>query len=652
MVWAILVGLAGSVFIWWATPYNNFVIGNGFISDSFLPVAGLFFLLIVVWLVNPLLRLVAPAIALNFRQLAMVLGILLMASVIPSQGLLRMLPGALGNLPRQVRMDRNVARAYEQMDLPSVLFPEPLLYGSPTPYSDWFVGELPAGQSIPWGNWIPPLISWGILLFFLWTMVTGMSLLVFPQWRRNERLAFPLLTIQQALIEDPEKKSLFPPLFHKRSFWLATIGVLVLHILRGWSMYNPSGVPAIPLNWNLSYLFTEEPLVYLPTAFHTSQIYFIFLGVAFFMPSRIGFSIWFFMVAYSFYRMIGMAYFPPFNQSVVIDHRVGGMLAMTVAILWLGRAHWAHVGRCLLRRSRHEEDVRDQRAGWMFLIGAIGMGAWLIWAGVPVGWAIFLVGFGFVTALVTARIVAETGMPFFRMDVGGQLSFIKIFPAAWVSPIVLFFGTIVAMFFAIGSRVSAMVMATHAIGMDSKGTPRHQRRMATLAVLVLLLGLVVCGGVHLYMQYHHSSSIDGLKIPVAPWGTTQLNTLHRDLVQMLQGHINLPTYSIAGHMAFGAGLAGFLQYMCLLSPKWPLHPIGLLMVFTFYGNEAWVAVLLGWLIKTLILRYGGARLYRSAQPVFLGMVIGEIVATAIWSIIPAILAVRGLSYIVVPMQPM
>ena len=41
-----------------------------------------------------------------------------------------------------------------------------------------------------------------------------------------------------------------------------------------------------------------------------SGLYFIFLGIAFFMPTRISFSIWFFVVAYAGYRVMGMSYFP------------------------------------------------------------------------------------------------------------------------------------------------------------------------------------------------------------------------------------------------------------------------------------------------------------------------------------------------------
>ena len=51
---AVLVGFTGAIFIWLAAPYNNFILGNAFISDDFMPVAAVFMMLLVL-LVNALL---------------------------------------------------------------------------------------------------------------------------------------------------------------------------------------------------------------------------------------------------------------------------------------------------------------------------------------------------------------------------------------------------------------------------------------------------------------------------------------------------------------------------------------------------------------------------------------------------------------------
>ncbi|MHC4502007.1 MAG: DUF6784 domain-containing protein, partial [Planctomycetota bacterium] len=105
------------------------------------------------------------------------------------------------------------------------------------------------------------------------------------------------------------------------------------------------------------------------------------------------------------------------------------------------------------------------------------------------------------------------------------------------------------------------------------------------------------------------------------------------------------------HMGFGVVLAGLLQWACLLSPHWPLHPIGLVMVHSFYSCEAWVSVFLGWLFKVLLLKYGGARAYPLGRSIFIGLIVGEIFAAAFWGIVPAVLVLFGQSYEIVKILP-
>jgi hypothetical protein len=75
------------------------------------------------------------------------------------------------------------------------------------------------------------------------------------------------------------------------------------------------------------------------------------------------------------------------------------------------------------------------------------------------------------------------------------------------------------------------------------------------------------------------------------------------------------------------------------------------MANTFYANQAWVSVFLGWLAKILVLRYGGGRMYRNARPFILGMITGEVFAAALWAVDPAVRTLLGLPYKVVQVQP-
>ena len=71
------------------------------------------------------------------------------------------------------------------------------------------------------------------------------------------------------------------------------------------------------------------------------------------------------------------------------------------------------------------------------------------------------------------------------------------------------------------------------------------------------------------------------------------------------------------------------------------------------GGIGWaLGVLLGWLIKVILVRLGGSRLYRVARPFFLGLIVGETFAAICWALLPPVLAALGMPYRVVEIVPM
>ena len=61
---------------------------------------------------------------------------------------------------------------------------------------------------------------------------------------------------------------------------------------------------------------------------------------------------------------------------------------------------------------------------------------------------------------------------------------------------------------------------------------------------------------------------------------------------------------------------------------WPFHPLLFLIVGTWMGRMAWTSFLLGWVLKTLIVKVGGGRVYHSTKPLFIGFIIGELMIIA------------------------
>jgi hypothetical protein len=79
-----------------------------------------------------------------------------------------------------------------------------------------------------------------------------------------------------------------------------------------------------------------------------------------------------------------------------------------------------------------------------------------------------------------------------------------------------------------------------------------------------------------------------------------------------------------GFVLGGGAVTALLAGLRLAFLRFPLHPVGYL-VSTAYWNECpvWGDMLLVWLLKSMILKIGGVRLYRQLIPCFLGLAIGQ-----------------------------
>ena len=66
---------------------------------------------------------------------------------------------------------------------------------------------------------------------------------------------------------------------------------------------------------------------------------------------------------------------------------------------------------------------------------------------------------------------------------------------------------------------------------------------------------------------------------------------------------------------------------------WPFHPIGFAMAANYSTNWFWLPVLLSWIIKSSVLRYGGLRAYRRGLlPLAYGLIIGDFLPGSFWAL--------------------
>ena len=94
-----------------------------------------------------------------------------------------------------------------------------------------------------------------------------------------------------------------------------------------------------------------------------------------------------------------------------------------------------------------------------------------------------------------------------------------------------------------------------------------------------------------------------------------------------------PQYGATGAYVFGVGFTVLLAALRTRLVWWPFHPVGYLVSSSFGLFRLWVPIFLTWLIKSLLLRYGGLSAYRKAGPFFIGLIAGEFSAAFLRTVI-------------------
>ena len=187
---------------------------------------------------------------------------------------------------------------------------------------------------------------------------------------------------------------------------------------------------------------------------------------------------------------------------------------------------------------------------------------------------------------------------------------------------------------------------------DPASPPKPPRTLGSRGAWLLLVLVLIGGAVQLALTYTHADRLSGTGNVMGLGGWGYFRVFSEPLLQnFVDGRVITKPYNQWQQICFGAGLAAFLLLMCQHSARWPIHPVALLFVGNWYAHRIWFSVLLGWGIKIVVLKYGGARIYRVSRKLFLGFMIGEVASVVCWAVVAAIVAARGGEYQVVRILP-
>jgi hypothetical protein len=494
---------------------------------------------------------------------------------------------------------------------------------------------------LPWGPWIPPLLIWTAMAYVLFFILICFSVILRKQWVENERLTFPLVQIPLE-IAGQEPRGLIPGFFRQKLMWLGFAIPMTLHCLNSLHVYFPI-VPGVGLNRDLTGLFVTRPwdqMGILGIWTHFSVI-----GFSFLLPLDLSFSLWFF---FFFFKLQGIIY-AAFGGEVkyvpnypVPDYAamqmLGAFLMLGAGMMWAGRRHLSDVWRA----ARRLASVDDKSEALPYRLALLGMAVGsialaLVWQAVGLNFLLGLVVIVLflVTALLLTRFVSEGGLLFIQapfrptdmmaLAVGtGPLGVQNLTVLAYLE-------RGLSMFDMRGFLLPFLMD----IWKMSDAARLDKRKLVTAMGLSIFVATLCSYIALLAIAYGHGAII--LEPWFAIWSPQQP-------FQVLKSFLDNPLKPNPARLqlaGIGAAVAWALLAMRARFPAWPLHPIGYAMGPSWPMIQLWFSIMVGSIMKAAILRWGGMRLFRQSRPFFLGLVLGEFSAAALWIVVDSITGMRG-----------
>lgn len=575
-------------------------------------IVGVLFLMFV-W--NPILKRVAPKRVISQREMVAIYGMVYMGGLIASWGFFGYFVFSIMTIPKYVHVaGYSTIRPWFEK-LAGWAIPE----SRSTALGFWMGGQ----ESVPWSDWIIPIIVWTVFIFVLSFIILCTITIVRRHWNEREHLRYPIVDVVLKMTEDVEAVGV-PQIYRNKLTWLGMGFPVVFYGINILHAYFPV-VPAISTLYPIYKIFSTQPLKtalsHYPTYPHL-YFYPALTGIAFLLPLDLTFSIWFFyflhLVRLVITTSLGGALYVEYSQT----H--GAYAGLALLALWFARENIKAVIRTAFGKGdpdaiqqSKEECLAYPVAIWGLLIAAVFfiVGAkFLLFAPVTASVSLLLSFIG--CALAIARIRSEAGFPIDRY--GGPMyeeymGLLGSQPAAGTA--FYFMRTMYPLqlgsFLTIGALFSEQYRMSEAAGLKR----RHVTLSLLLALVVSSVAAFVFGLPVIYKLGGFNAASD-LQTN-AGFGGDVLANMHT-----LNFQSNLQPVK---NYLIGVCIVLLLGYIRSKFVWWPFHPIGFAFSTSTLVFSWWGPIFVAWLLKFLVVRYAGQAQYRKLTPIAYGLIIGQVV---------------------------
>lgn len=630
--WAVVAGLALSMMLCVVSIYSNMVLGT-YISIEYCMAGAMMFMAVLALAANPLLKLADRALfgrrrlAFNSGELTLIFLMLALVSGLVSFGFAQtVIPIMTGNA-----YFADASNQWAETIGPHV--PSWLTMHDTETVRVYYEG-LPGGYAAPWRPWVTPLAAWSVFGLAYFAASISLMVIMRKQWMENERLVYPIAQVPIELAGTEGDESLFPRIARSPRTWIgAAIPLLVTNynaLAQAWPVLTP-----VRLTGGRLPLFGEMAVLRLDFSF-------IVAGFSYLLNTQVSLGLWLFQVLYSlqtgYFGFIGFslgARDPYCHLDPSVAHQAtGGMIVLVVASLWTARRHLRDVFRGAWKPDPDREDplaMMSYRWAVAAFVGGLGvMFAWLMFSGMQFWVAGLFLALAFATVYFLARAVAQAGLAAARPVLIPQAVLTHSVGTGAMTPSDM---ASLAYNFAWSTDVRTSVMASAANGLRavSESKPKPERLGAWRRTVLLATVLAIVGGLAIsYWTIIRLAYAHGALNAAAPFLMRSLPLYPlRYAESLLERGVEVG----AGRWIF-TGIGGVLMGLLMLARNrllwWPVHPVGFVLGASSPVQWSWTGIFVAWLVKTLVLRYGGARLYKRSRDVAIGMVIGQVLSAGIW----------------------
>ena len=585
---------------------------------------------------NLLLKKFLPKQVLTQSELLVIYIMLSLASGIAGHDMLEILVPMLGHSFWFATPENEWAELFHQY------LPRWLTVSNESVLTGYYKGEISLYSMSQIKAWLSPVLWWSAFIFAIVFVMLCINVIVRRQWTQTEKLSYPII---QLPLEMTTPNFGF---FKSKFMWIGFSIAAGLTIINGLNSFFPA-IPQIPIRVRYIPIFTEKPwnaMGTIPISFYPFAI-----GLGFFIPLDLAFSCWFFFWFWRIMRVIGAALglrsLPGFPY--MTEQASGGYLALAILALWISREHIKNVFKKVVGYRAKMDDSDEPMKYRTAVIGMICALAFIFFfcskygassliyksmAGMTTG--IFLLFFVIYFAISTAvaRMRAELGSPVHDLHHSGPD---EIMLRAFGSRKL---GTGNLTFFSLFWFINR-AYRSHPMPHQLEGFKLAERtRTSNKGLVFAMMFAVLWGSLSAFWALIDRGYRLGMEVRV-PWPS--LTAFGREPYDRLQNWlVNLTPTDYPRTIFTGVGIVITIILMITRMRFfwWPFHPAGFAITTSWGMNIIWSCLFVSWLIKWIILKYGGLKVHRQAIPFFLGLILGEFTIGSLWTIIGIIFGIQ------------